>query len=575
MIKLIRFLKPHWKMALLAPAMMLIEVLMDLYQPVLMATIVDDGIPAGDTAYIVQTGLKMISVAAIGFLGGFGCTIASSIASQNFGADVRLSLFKKIQAFSFANLDFFRTSSLITRLTNDVTQVQQIVLMSLRMMVRAPLLAIGGIIMAVSINARLAAILLISIPILAVLMAIVIQKGFPLFKAVQKKLDRVNTVMRENLAGVRVVKAFVRSNMEKKRFGTANDDLMEITMKASRLVALSMPMIMLIMNLSVVAVLWFGGIQINQGTIQVGEVMAFINYMTQILMSLLSVAFIFMGLSRSKASGERIAEVLDTEIDIKNPVNAIECQATEGQVEFRDVTFHYPNSKGEPVLKNISFTAEPGQTIGLLGGTGSGKTTLVSLIPRLYDIDSGKILIDGQDIRTMDLYSLRSKIGFVLQDTVLFSGTIQENILWGNEQASEQEVIGVAKLAQAHEFINNFNEGYATHLGQRGVNVSGGQKQRISIARGLIKNPLILILDDSTSAVDLTTESRIQAGLRNNKNCTTFIIAQRISSIIAADKILVLEDAEIAAAGTHDQLIDSSSIYQDIYYSQMNREAAQ
>ncbi|AOT70788.1 ABC transporter ATP-binding protein [Geosporobacter ferrireducens] len=575
MLKLLSYLKPYWKAVLLAPLLMLIEVVTDLLQPKLVANIIDYGIATGDMDYIMRTGLLMIGIAIIGLMGGFGCVIASGIASQSFGADLRSALFKKVQSFSFANLDTFKTSSLITRLTNDVTQVQNVVLMSLRIMVRAPLLSIGGIIMAVSINPRLARILLIAIPVLAFVLAFVARRGFPLFSKVQARLDRVNDVMRENLAGIRVVKAFVRSDLEKERFASANEALMEITVKASRIMALTMPFIMLVMHLSIVAILWFGGIQVNNGQMQVGEVVAFINYMTQILFSLMLVAFVFIMLSRAKASADRIQEVLQTEIDLKDLPQESTAFIKQGGVVFENVSFHYTGSKGEPILKNISFTADPGQTIAILGGIGSGKTTLVSLIPRLYDATEGRVLIDGQDVRNIPLDLLRGSVGFVLQESVLFTGSIRENLCWGKENASDTEIERVAQMAQAHDFIMSFPEGYNTQLGQKGVNLSGGQKQRLAIARALLKKPPILILDDSTSAVDLGTELRIRAALNQRKEKpTVFLIAQRISSVMDADKILVLEDGRIAAEGIHQQLLETSAIYQDIYQSQMGEGAA-
>jgi len=575
MLKLIKFLKPHWKIALLAPVLMLLEVAMDLYQPTLMAAIIDEGVAQGDVPLIIRTGVIMIAAAAIGFIGGFGCTIASSTASYRYGTDLRDALFKKIQEFSFANLDQFKTSSLITRLTNDVTIVQNTVLMALRMMIRAPFMALGGLIMALSLNVPLAAVLLVAIPVLAVAMAVIIRVGFPYFKLVQEKLDRVNTVTRENLAGVRVVKAFVRGEWEKQRFAAANDELINTSIKAFKIVALAMPLIMLVMNFTVVAIIWFGGIMINQGRIQVGEVLAFANYTMMILMSVMSVAFILMSLSRFKASGERLVEVLEAKVDIQSSPNPLPYAPAEGRVEFCNVSFRYPNSQGRPVLENISFTAEPGQTIAIVGETGSGKSTLVSLIPRLYDVTEGAVLIDGHDVRDLDLTLLREKIGFVLQDTILFSGTIKENIMWGNENADFSEVTAKAEAASAHDFITSFPHGYDTTLGQRGVNLSGGQKQRISIARALMKNPVILILDDSTSSVDMATEARIQRALRREiRNCTTFIIAQRISSVMDADKIIVLDQGTIAGEGTHQELLQTNRVYQEICYSQINQEVA-
>lgn len=569
MKKILTYLKPYRRTAILAPLLMFIEVIMDLLQPTLLSRIVDNGINAGNIDYIIKTGIIMISVAFIGGLGGFGCIISSTITSQNFATDLRSDLFKKIQSFSFSNLDKFKTGSLITRLTNDVTQVQNIVLMSLRIMVRAPLLFIGGIIMAMSINLKLTLILIISIPILIISVSLIIKKGFPLFTLVQEKIDRVNTVMRENLAGIRVVKAFVREEKEKARFHNANLELTETMINASKLISSTMPVMMLIMNLSIVAVLWFGGLQINAGAMKEGQLIAFINYLTQILFSLLMIAFILMMVSRAKISAERIIEVLETEVDIKDAETARDIEITRGEVIFENVSFQYTGAKGDAVLKNISFKAESGQTVAILGGTGSGKTTLVNLIPRLYDVSSGRILIDHQDIRNYKLNALRKGIGVVLQKSVLFSGTIRDNLKWGNKNVSDEKMIAACKAACAHDFIMSFPEQYDTLLGQGGVNLSGGQKQRLSIARALIKEPKILILDDSTSAVDMETESKIQKALKEMKGTTIFIIAQRISSVMNADKIIVLEDGEIVAEGRHEELLKTSPIYQDIYHSQI------
>lgn len=573
MKRLLVYLKPYWKMVILAPLLMVIEVVCDLSQPTLLAKIVDDGIAKGDIDLIIRTGLLMVGVAFIGMIGGVGCTIASSIASQGFGADLRSAVFRKIQSFSFSNLDRFKPSTLITRLTNDITQLQQLVLMSLRIVVRAPLLFLGGILMAVSINSRLSTILFIAIPLQIIAFLYLMKKGFPLFTIMQQKIDRVNAVIRENLAGIRVVKAFVREDMEKSRFNSANEDLMNTSIRAFMPIITLMPFIMLVMNLSVVAVLWFGGLLVARENMHVGEIMAFINYLTQILFSLMMIGNIFIFISRASASAKRVSEVLDTEVDIENPANPDTNPITEGEVIFEDVSFSYDGTGEDPVLEDISFTAYPGETVAIIGTTGSGKSTLVSLIPRLYDVTKGRILIDGRDVREIDIDVLRSAISIVLQETILFSGTIKENILWGNEFATDEEVIEIAKIAQAHDFIMSFPDGYDTQIGQRGVDLSGGQKQRIAIARALIKKPVILILDDCTSAVDLATERRILRGLKSISRCTTFIIAQRISTVMNADKILVLDDGRLIAQGTHSELLVTCPIYQDIYKSQIGEEA--
>lgn len=568
MLNLLRFLKPYWKLAILAPLMMVVEVVMDLYQPRLLAAIIDQGIPAGDMEYILRTSLVMLIVALVGMGGGVGCTIAASKASQNYGADLRAALFDRVQAFSSSNLDRFGTSSLIIRLTNDVTQVQNIVMMGLRIMVRAPLLGLGGLAMALSINPRLSLILVVVLPLVGLGMVQIVRRVFPLFEQVQKRLDRVNTIMRENLAGARVVKAFVRSRHEERRFKTANESLMTKTIQASRLVVLGMPLIMLGMNMSVVAVLWLGGIQVHAGTMQVGEVMAFIEYLTFILFSLGMVTMLFVSLSRASASAARINEVLEEEVTIRDSDSAREVPVREGRVEFRDVNFSYPGDRSEPVLEGITFTARPGEMIAILGGTGVGKSTLVNLIPRLYEPTSGAITIDGRAIQDYSLHALRQGISMVPQETILFSGPVRENIAWGNPGATEEEIQRAARMAQAHDFIVQLPDGYDTRLEQRAVTLSGGQKQRIALARGLVKGAKILILDDSTSAVDMATEARIQQALRERVRITTFTIAQRISSVMAADMIMVLEDGRITARGSHEELLYSSDIYRELYESQ-------
>ncbi|HQD32982.1 MAG TPA: ABC transporter ATP-binding protein [Candidatus Atribacteria bacterium] len=570
MKKLLSYLKPYWKAALLAPILMLIEVICDLSQPTLLASIVDNGVAKSNLPYILNTGALMLGIALIGMAGGMGCSVASSIASQNFGASVRSAVFKKIQSLSPLNIDRFKTSSLVTRLTNDITQLQTVVLMSLRIMVRAPLLFIGGIIMAVSLNARLALILTVSIPLLAAVIYYRMKKSTPLFSYMQEKLDRVNAVIRENLSGIRLIKAFVRADHEKKRFATANDELMYATLRAFNLVITMMPIVMLIMNFSIVAVLWFGGWDIDRGNMEVGEIIAFVNYITQILFSLMMIGNILLFVSRASASAERVNEVLDTDIDIKNADNPDFTPLSSGEVAFENVSFGYSGDKNQLVLKEISFHAPSGKTIAILGSTGSGKSTLVNLIPRFYDVTSGQVTVDKRDVRSMDLATLRSGMGIVPQDTILFSGTIKDNIRWGKEDATDEEIIEAARVAQAHEFIMSFPEGYDTQLGQRGVNLSGGQKQRIAIARAIIKKPPILILDDSTSAVDVVTEQRIQKALKEFiRGSTIFIIAQRISSVMDADKILVLNEGRIEAEGTHEELLKSSPLYQDIYNSQL------
>lgn len=572
MLKLLPFLFKYWKIALLSPLCMMVEVGMDLLQPILMARIIDYGVAQGDVAYILRTGTVMMGLALIGLGGGLGGIIASSFASQRFGADLRLTTFSKVQSFSFANLDKFRTASLITRLTNDITQVQHTVMMLLRAAIRAPLLSVGGLVMAITINPELALIILATIPLLAGALWVVINKGFPLFAIVQKRLDRVNAVMRENLVGVRVVKAFVRGDKEKERFGIANEGLAEINIKASRVVSLLMPLMMLIMNFSIVAIIWFGGLKVNTGEMTVGEVMAFINYVTQILFALMLVAFVLMAISRAKASADRVNEILKVEPEIREKAHPVTGKITKGEIVFQQVSFQYPGASA-PVLEDINLQINPGAVVAIVGGTGAGKTTLSHLIPRFYDVTKGRILIDGVDVQDYSLQSLRNSIAIVPQEIVLFSGTVAENILWGKEDATEEEIIQAAKAAQAHEFIMSLPNGYHTQLEQRGVNLSGGQKQRLAIARALIRKPTILIMDDSTSAIDAGTEARLRRSLEEFLGpCTRVIIAQKISSVMEADQIIVLENGRVEAVGTHTRLLAKSPVYRDIYRSQWGQE---
>ncbi|MGA2975058.1 MAG: ABC transporter ATP-binding protein [Spirochaetia bacterium] len=574
-MKLSRYLKPYWRDALLAPLLMVVEVASDLMQPTFLARIVDTGVANGDLPFILRTGLSMIGIVLIGALGGVGCTITASRASMYFAADLRRDAYKRVQALSFARQDTFSTSSLVTRLTNDVVQVQTMVLMMLRILVRSPLLCIGGIILAVTLNPRLSLVLVIALPLLTVALLIVIRKGFPLFATVQQRLDRVNAVMQENLSGVRVVKAFVRAARERDRFDQANAGLRDATVTAQRTLALTSPLMMLVMNLSVVAVVWFGGLQVHLWGIGVGQLMAFINYLMQIMSSLAMVAFMLVSVSRASASAQRLREILDAPIDIADAPHAAALSVREGRVVFDAVSFRYEGAAGEPVLQEVSLSAEPGQTVAILGSTGSGKSTLVGLIPRFHEVTSGHVLVDDVDVRDYPLAMLRGGIGMVLQESLLFTGTIRDNIRWGREDATEEEILEAARAAQAHEFVTRFPDGYDTVLGQGGVNLSGGQKQRLAIARALVRRPAILILDDSTSAVDMGTEARIQASLRSpSHRCTCFIIAQRISTVMAADRIVVLENGRVDASGTHRDLLTASAVYREICASQLGEEAA-
>ncbi|GAB4434692.1 MAG: ABC transporter ATP-binding protein [Anaerolineae bacterium] len=566
--RLASFIKPYWKQALVAPLLMVLEVAMDLLQPRLMQHIVDVGIPAKDLSIVLGTGLLMVTVALIGAVGGVGCTIFAVRAAVNYGTDLRSAMYRKVQTLSFGNLDRLGTGQLITRLTNDVIQVQDVVLIALRILVRTPLLVVGSLIMAVLTSPRLALLLIALMPVLIAILAVVVRRAYPLYARVQDRLDRLNTVIQENLAGVRVVKAFVRGDHENRRFGTANDELMTSSIRAMQLSAVVQPIMMLVLNFGVVAAMWFGGVAVIHETMTVGQVVAFVDYMRQTLFSLMMVSMLLMRISRAQASAVRIVEVLDSQPDVQDLPDAQPVFAPQGRVAFEGVTFGYDG--GEPVLRDISFVAEPGQTVAILGATGSGKSSLVHLIPRFYDVEAGRITIDGADVRNVSQAALRASIGIAFQESVLFSGAIADNIRQGKAGASEAEIVRAAQAAQAHDFIAALPDGYATELGQRGVNLSGGQKQRIAIARALVRQPAILILDDSTSAVDVETETRIQAELdRIMEGRTSFVVAQRISTVLNADKILVLDNGRLVAEGTHSQLLESSPIYREIYESQL------
>ncbi len=575
-MKLSKYLKPYIWFILLAPALMVLEVCMDLLQPAMMSTIVDEGILGineaggyGNMDIILVTCIKMLAFALIGAVGGIGCTYYSTKASQNFGADLRADLFRKIESFSFAETDKFSTGSLVTRTTNDVNQLQMMLLMALRMFVRTPMQCIGGIIMAISMNPKFGLILLILMPILIVLVIFFLSKTSPLFSTMQKKLDRLNGIMQENLSGVRVVKAYVRESHEVNKFVDANNDYTGTSLKVMRLMAALSPIMMLIMNAATIAVILIGSFQVEASAMGVGDVLAVVTYMAQILMSMMMMSMMFMNISRAKASYQRIKAVMDTDPSIFSG-NETEKTVEKGEIEFKNVSFKYPLAVGEPVIKNVNIKINSGETVAFLGSTGSGKSSLVNLIPRFYDVTEGQVLVDGVDVRDYEMDNLRAGIGMVLQEAVLFSGTIMENIKWGNPNASDEEAIAAAKIAQADDYISSFPEGYNTMLGQRGLTLSGGQKQRLSISRAVLKKPRILILDDSTSALDMGTEARLQKALKETMaDMTSIIIAQRISSVMYADKIVVLDKGEVVAVGTHDELMKNSEIYQDIYSSQV------
>jgi ATP-binding cassette, subfamily B, multidrug efflux pump len=564
------YVKPYWQWVLLAPLLMLGEVTMDLMQPRLLATIVDEGIARLDMGVVVRTAALMVGLAILGAGGGISNGIFASKAAQSFGADLRQDLFSKVEQLSFANIDRLQTGQLVTRLTSDVVQVQEALYTLLRIMVRAPLLLVGGLIMAIITAPQLAFLPLGLMPLTLIPVIWVVRKATPLFGRVQRRLDALNEIMQENLAGIRVVKAFARSEHERLRFGTGNRELAEETIRTIRVIIVVMPVMMFTVNLGVVGVLWFGGVNVVEGSMQVGQLMAFVNYLAQILMSVLMVSMLVTHLARATASAERIQEILDSIPTIRDKPDAISDPPEDATVAFEDVTFAYDGDGADAALQGISFVARPGQTLAMLGQTGSGKSTLVHLIPRYYDVTGGRITVGGVDVRDMSSATLRRMIGAVLQETVLFSGTIRDNIRYGRPDASQEEVERAARMAQAHDFIQEFPDGYDTILGQRGVNLSGGQKQRVAIARALLVEPPILILDDSTSSVDVETEAMIQQALEAyGRDRTCIMVAQRISSVLNADQILVLNDGRVVASGTHEQLVASSPVYREIYESQL------
>lgn len=569
-----KYVKPYKGAFILGPLLMLTEVVGEIMLPKLMSLIINNGVVGRDAGYIVRIGLAMIGIAVFMAVCGIGGAYYSSRASIGFTSDLRLDLFNQVQQFSFKNIDQYSTGSLVTRLTNDIQQVQQVLMMMLRMAMRAPVMLAGALIMAFLMNSRLAMILLIVIPLLVLVIAFLLSSAYPRFQAMQGKLDRLNSGIQEALTNVRVIKSFVREPYEIEKFKKSNDDLKQGSLNAMNIVIVTMPVMMLAMNVTTLAVVWYGGNIIIQGGMQVGDLTAFTTYIVQVLMSLMMLSMVFLQSSRAMASVKRINEVMNTDIDLTDEfASQKERKVTAGKVEFKDVAFSYLDGDGKQVLSHISFTAEPGSVVGIIGSTGSGKTSLVQLIPRLYDATEGEVLVDGVNVKEYSLEHLRDGVGMVLQKNVLFSGSIEENLRWGDEHASMEELQAAADAAQADAFVSSFADGYDTDMGQGGVNVSGGQKQRLCIARALLKKPKILILDDSTSAVDTATEAKIRACFRTTlKDTTTFIIAQRIGSVEDSDQILVLDNGALIGIGTHQELMKSCEAYQEIYYSQRDKE---
>lgn len=565
---MLRYIRRYWKWFTFSVFLLTIEALVDLSQPTLMANIIDHGVVKRNTAIIWQFGGWMLLLTAVGAVTAMGRNLVASRTSQRLGTALRADLYRKIQSLSFANIDQFERASLITRMTNDVTQVQNFLNGLMRIFVKAPLVGLGALFMAYQLNPRLAIVPLVVMPIVAGLVALNVKVGFPRFTKVQRALDHVNRVVREYLSGVRVVKAFNRFQHETEKLEEAGGEYRDRSIQAMRATVIFNPATMLTVQLGIVAILWLGAVGVNNGQTQVGHIIAFTNYMTQILFALMVVSMIFNMFVRARASSVRIDEVFAQ-------VNTMKWQegtepVVRGRIDFEDVSFAYEGSA--PVLKHITFTCLPGETVGIIGPTGSGKSTLVNLIPRFYDATAGMVKVNGVDVREMNPYQLREKIAIVPQTAVLFTGTILDNIRWGKEDATQEEVEQAAKLAEAHGFISDFSDGYQTRVGQRGVNLSGGQKQRISIARAWIRQPDILILDDATSAVDVVTEASIKRSLkREAQQCTCLIIAQRITSVMDADKVVVLDDGEIVGMGTHDELLETCTVYQEIFHSQLGR----
>lgn len=570
-----RYMRQYKWYAIFSPIMMVLEVVADVLAPFLMAIIVDQAIPARDSNQVVRLGLIMVGVALWGLISGAVSAFMGSTAGFGLGANVRDAVFKKVQGFSFQQLDKFSVPSLITRLTNDCTMVSMVTMMTLRMAIRSPVMMVLAIFMAFTINARLALIFAVSLPVLAVTIVVVMLMAKSRFRLMQKNVDRVNGVIEEDLTSIRVIKSFVREEYETGRFGQRNDDVRDTMIKAGNLIIAIMPIMNLVVYASMIAIFWFGGLQVMEGTMGPGQIMSFISYCMQIMMSLMMLSMYFLQLTRGNTSAERIQEILDTEADLHSPAGGGIGEVVDGSVEFADVDFRYAGNSGDS-LQDVTFSIKSGETVGIIGSTGSAKSTLVQLIPRLYDSTRGEVKVGGVDVRDYNLETLRNAVAFVLQKNTLFSGTLRENMQWGDATASDEEIIEAMRQAQAWEFVSQLPEGLDSWVEQGGSNFSGGQKQRLTIARALLKKPKILILDDSTSAVDTGTDAKIRKSFAEHlSEVTTFIIAQRINSIQGADRILVMDEGKITAMGTHAELLAGNEVYQDLYETQVKGAIAQ
>lgn len=572
MIKLLKGLKTYSATILFIFILVFIQAICDVYLPNLMSDIVDIGVVNKDTAYIINTGLKMLAITLIGVISTVTASFFTAKIAMGFGRDTRKKVFEKVESLSIKEANDVGIASLITRTTNDITQIQQVLIIMLRMMLYAPMVAIGATFMAIKKDGTLSLIILVSIPILVVSIGLISRRAIPLFKQMQKKVDILNRVLRENLIGVRVIRVFNKIDIESEKFKKASYNLSEVAIKANRTITLLMPLMMLVVNLSIIAVVWFGGIRIDNGNMQVGDLMAFIQYLSQIMFALMMLSMMFVMIPRASASAERINEVLDIQSSIINTKNNVKDTDIHGYIEFKNVSFSY-DENSERVLDNISFKSGPGETTAIIGGTGSGKSTLVKLIPRFFDCTEGEILVDNINIRDMNIEVLREKIGYVPQKAVLFSGTISENLKYGKKDANENDINEAIRIAQASEFVSKMKDGTNSYISQGGTNVSGGQKQRLSIARAVIKKPEIYVFDDSFSALDFKTDAKLREGLKNEtKNSSVIIVAQRVSTIMNADRIIVLDDGKVVQIGTHKELLKTCDVYKEIVSSQLSKE---